>query len=134
MKKYIIPLLITFLFNSCRPEPYDTEVEYSINNSSSHKVSLTFFNVYISDNNYKDTTFYLAQKANVKYHPPFGGTNDSCYIIFEEKKQVIYRRNDGKPRNILDMNSFTESKVSNYLYQYQYEITDDDYNNAVDIK
>jgi hypothetical protein len=107
MKKYLIPLLITFLFSFCEPEPYDTVIEYSINNSSTHNVSLTFFNVYISDNNYKDTIFYLAQNSNIKYHPPFGGTNDSCYIIFDGDRQIIYRRNDGQPRNILDVNSFT---------------------------
>ena len=126
--------MITFLFNSCRPEPYDTVIEYAINNISTHNVSLTFFNVYISDNNYKDTTFYLAQNSNIKYHPPFGGVNDSCYIIFDGDRQIIYRRNDGQPRNILDVNSFTGGSVSDYLYQYLYEITEEDYTNAVEIK
>jgi hypothetical protein len=134
--KIIIMLVAISLINSCimEPEPEDTIVEYTINNSSSHNIELTFFNVYVADYLYKDTTFFLTQNSNIEYHPPFGGTNDSSYIIFDSIRQIIYRRNDGQARNILDKNNYTGGKVNDYLYQYEYEITDDDYENAIPIE
>jgi len=134
MKKIILLLVIILGIYSCGPEPEDLTIEYTINNVSTHKVKLTFFNVYISDYVYKDTAFFIIPNSNIEYHPPFGGTNDSAYIVFDNTRQIIYKRDDGLSRNILDKNNYIGGKVDDYLYQYKYEITDDDYANATPIE
>lgn len=134
MKILFFFLLIIIGIISCKPEPNDLIEEYLIKNSSNHNVELLFFNVYINDNITKDTVFSILSNSYIEYHPPFGGTNDSVYVIFDNIRQTIYNRNDGQVRNILDVNNFTGSKVDVYLYQYVYEITKEDYENAIELK
>jgi len=142
MKKQIIYLLIMPLFLSCGTgEPMDdTQIDYITKNISSHNVQLIIF--YKNSNNiYKDTVFSIPSDNEIKLSyiniivdSPFGLPNDSAYIIFDNIKQIIYVRDDGQARNILDINSYEGGKVTEYSYKYQYEITDEDYANAVEIK
>jgi hypothetical protein len=122
-----------------RGEPEDTQIDFTIKNVSTHNVKLKVFNAFF-DFVGKDTTFLLPINSEITYQYtnivgyPFGGGEDSAYIIFDNVKQIIYRRDDGKLRNILDIKSYIGGEVKEYWYQYRYEITNEDYANAVEIK
>jgi len=141
MRKIII-IIISLSIASCggRWENIDTHIDYTIKNVSTHNVKLKVFDAYMS---YvvEDTTFLITSNSAISYEfinrapvNPFGGAEDSAYIIFDDVKQIIYRRDDGQARNILDINSYTGGQVKEYWYQYRYEITDEDYANALEIK
>ena len=136
MKKIIIFILVISAFHSCisEPEREPVFIDYTIKNASSHLVSLSFFNVYINDGRYVDTTFKILPSSEIAYHPPFGSTKDSAYIIFDNIKQIIYRRDDGKLSNIFIIKNYIGGKVTEYHYLYQYFITDQDYANATPLK
>ena len=140
--KIIIVFIAFSMLNSCimKPEPEDPETNYIIRNISAHDVKLTVFDAYF-DYVWKDTTFIFEPNTEISYtyyegtiHYPFGGAEDSAYIIFDNLKQLIYRKNDGQARNILNFDSYSGGKVDDYLYQYKYEITDTDYANATPIE
>ena len=140
MKKLIILASAIYLMCSCGPEPEDMITDYIIKNSTMHNVELTIFYTFFDKNN-GDTTFSIPAKEEIKesyfsmnIDSPFGGAEDSAYIIFDNAKQIIYRRDDGQLRNILDINSYLGGEVKEYWYQYQYTITDEDYANALEIK
>jgi hypothetical protein len=82
----------------------------------------------------KDTIFFLSPDSIIEYNSAIKGTADSAYLNFDNVRQIIYRWNDGKYRNILDENNYFGGKENNYLYQYVYEISDEDYENAIEIK
>jgi hypothetical protein len=137
MKKNIIFASVIYLMCSCGPEPQDVMVNYNIKNISSHNVELTIFFY----NHISDTTISISSKGEIKrsypdmvLDDPFGGAEDSAYIIFDSLKQLIYRRDDGQARNIIEIDSYTGGKVNDHLYQYEYEITDEDYENALPIE
>ncbi|MBI9056011.1 MAG: hypothetical protein JEY96_19475 [Bacteroidales bacterium] len=139
MKKIEIILLINIIitvlmFNSCEPEPENVKIDYKIINESGFNVKLNFFNIYMKDNVYKDTTFMLEINSEIEYHPPFGGVEDSVYIIFDNSKQIVYRRNDGQIRNILNESSFEYIKIDDSYIIYEYILTDKDYEIAEDIE
>jgi len=138
LKKILLAVIVISIMNSCvmKPEPPDLHNHYTIKNVSTHSVKLKVFNAYL---NYvfKDTTFVFSTNSeillsfiNTSPDRPLSGFESSAYIIFDNIKQIIYVRDDGQARNILDINSYVEGKVN----QYQYEITDEDYANAVEIK
>ena len=133
-------VLLNFLFiSACGPEPPDTDTEYTLKNVSSHNIKIEIFDAYF-DHIKNDTIFFITSNSDISYrfinnsHLPFGGPTDSVYIVFNDTKQIIYRWDDENPRNILDLNSYDGGKVSDYWYKYEYFITDDDYDNAVEIK
>ena len=141
MKKYIIPLLIICLLCSCRPEPYDDSISYTIKNSSTHNIELLIF--FKDANNYnRDTVFLIAKEkeivrhyTNVDLDCPFALNYDSVYMNFDDIKRLTYRRNDSLSRNILNTANYEGGLVKDYwLYEYYYIITDEDYTNAVEIK
>jgi len=130
MKNTIYFVLINIGLYACGPEPYNAEIKYLISNASTHNIELTFFHMPES----KDTIFFLFPDSIIEYNSAIGGIADSAYLIFDNVKQIIYRWNDGKFRNILDENNYFGGKENDYLYQYIYEISDEDYENAIEIK
>jgi len=130
MKKIIFLLVIILGIYACGPEPYNAEIKYLISNASTHNIELTFFHM----PEYKDTIFFLFPDSIIEYNSAIGGTADSAYLNFDNVKQIIYRWNDGKYRNILDENYYFGGKENSYLYQYVYEITNEDYENATSIE
>jgi hypothetical protein len=123
-----------------RGEPENTQIYFTIKNLTTHNVKLKVFNAYLSYV-FEDTTFLITPNSAILYeiidrppYRPFGAGGDSAYMVFDNVKQIIYRRDDGQTRNILDINSHTGGQVTEYYYKYQYEITDEDYANAVEIK
>ena len=141
MKKYIIPILIICLLGSCKPEPYDESISYTIKNNSTHNVELLIF---FKDANYnnRDTVFLISngseivqEYTNVDLDCPFALNYDSVYMNFDDVKRLTYRRNDSLSRNILNTVNYEGGLVKDdWLYEYYYIITDEDYANAVDIK
>jgi len=140
--KFFAILFIGIILNSCimDPEPEDTYSKYIIRNLSTHNIKLTIFDAYF-DYEWKDTTFLLDTISEISYgyysgtiNYPFGGAEDSAYIVFDDLRQLTYIQGDGQVRNILDINSYSGGKTDDYSYQFYYEITDDDYENAIEIK
>ncbi|MDX9695119.1 MAG: hypothetical protein RBT49_04940 [Bacteroidales bacterium] len=144
MKKYILLLAILFII-SCEPEK-ESRANLYIKNDSSHNIELTVFNAWLPNQNSQDTTFVLEPNSEISYFfivdgelsnynlLPFGGTADSVHLDFNDNLRIIYRRDDLNPRNIIDINSWIGGKVDDYLYEYEYFITDEDYENAIEIK
>ena len=130
MKNTIYIALIFIGLYACEPEPYNAEIKYLIFNASNHNIELTSFHMPES----KDTIFFLSPDSIIEYNSAIKGTADSGYLNFDNVRQIIYRWNDGKYRNILDENNYFGGKENNYLYQYVYEISDEDYENAIEIK
>jgi hypothetical protein len=54
---------------------------------------------------------------------------------FDSTKRIIYRRDDGLARNILNAANYEGGLVEgDWFFQYNYTITDDDYANALPIE
>lgn len=144
MKKYILLLAILFII-SCEPEK-ESRANLYIKNDSSHNIELTVFNAWLPNQNSQDTTFVLEPNSEISYFfivdgelsnynlLPFGGTADSVHLDFNDNLRIIYRREDLNPKNIIDINSWTGGKIDDYLYEYEYFITDEDYENSIEIK
>lgn len=130
MKNTVYIVLIIIGLYSCGPEPYNAEIKYLISNASTHNIELIFFHM----PEYKDTIFFLLPNSIIEYNSAIRGISDSAYLNFDNDKQIIYRWNDGKSRNILDENNYFGGKENDYLYQYVYAISDEDYDNAIEIK
>ena len=131
LKILIIFTLIISIINACGPEPMDTC--FKIKNVSNHDVKLSFFNMYIDSYVPKDTSFFIGINSEIDFHPPFSGIEDSAYVIFDDVKQLIYKRDDGKARNILDLNSYDREIIDGCVYN-KYLIKDEDYDNAEEIE
>ena len=147
MRVYIILIIIVgSIVSSCGDgEPkYSTSTEYTIRNVSSQNVKLIVADAYDNNNDYiyKDTTYVLLPNKEIKHlyefqapiGGPFGPGADTVIVVFNDTKQVIYFRNDGKLRSIFDINSFDGGYTKYGLYKYQYYITDEDYSNATIIE
>ena len=142
MKKKILFLAAILFIISCEPEPEDPELYYTIKNVSTHNLKLTVFDLFVQESNYYcDTTFLLIENSEIVFRykylssidGAFGPAADSTYIIFDDIKQLIYKRGDGKNRNIFDIENYIERKID-YNFQFTYLISDEDYENAVEIK
>jgi len=140
MRNLLLIVIIIFSFLGCTGvEPEDEIIDYTIKNVSSHNVELKVFDAYF-DFVYKDTAFLLASNEEFTYqyinlsNRPFSGNCDSAYITFDNTRYLVYIRDDGQDRNILDINSYDGGLVKGDWYQYQYFITDEDYDNAKEIK
>jgi len=140
MRKILVFVLLVLAMNSCKPEPADSEYDYIIINNSSYHVNLNIF--YLNyDSVPKDSLLALSSNAEIKnhhinYNPgnAFSLPVDSVFLIFDNTKRLVYRKDDGQLRNILDINNYTGGKVNDYWYKYQYIITNEDYFNASEIK
>jgi len=141
MKKLIILVPVIFALCSCGPKPENTQIDYITKNISAHDVKLIIF-YYNCDSFYTDTIISIPKNGEIikRYidqyigNSPFSLNDDSANIVFDNVKQISYKKGDGQSRNILDINNYEGGKVTEYYYKYQYEITDEDYANAVEIK
>ena len=140
MKKFFVLIIVASFAASCGPEPDDPILDYTIRNKSEHNVKLKIFDLFIQESNvHCDTTILLEQNSEVVfqykflsyYDGAFGPASDSVYIIFDDTKQIVYKRNDEYFRNIYDINNWEGGNVNDELYEYLYIITDVDYDNAV---
>ena len=140
MKIHILLLAITLFIISCEPEPEDPNTEFYIKNISSHNVEITIFNAGMPNQSPTDAIISLPSNSGTSYHYvsydgyPLVDPVDSAYIKFNDEKQIIYRKNDGQSRNILDINSWDYISGVSIEHIYIYSITDEDYNNAIEIK
>ena len=142
--KRLIVLSIVCCCLSCGD--HGTTTVFYVKNASSHHVKLTVFNAeFQSIGGYKDSTFiipsnsevnisFLARGNNDYTLLPFGIKADSAYIIFDDSLRITYNRNDLIPRNILHFDSYSGGKKDDALYEYNYTISEADYNNAIHIK
>jgi hypothetical protein len=144
MKAIISILIIALLYSCGTGEPMDIVHEYVVKNISAHNVKLIVYErLPKEDNSFIDSNivYVISQNKEIKMSyidvlvdDPFDLFNDSAYVIFDDTKQIIYRQNDEQVRNILDVNNFKGGKIDEYFYQYVYEISDEDYENAIEIK
>ncbi|MDX9695117.1 MAG: hypothetical protein RBT49_04930 [Bacteroidales bacterium] len=138
MKKYTILLAILFII-SCGPEPADPVAELIIKNHSTYPLELTIYNAGIANQSPHDITFSLPINNETVYFywsdiELLISPADSTFITFNNEKRIIYRKNDGQPRNILDINSWEYKQGVSVENIYIYTITDEDYENALAIK
>lgn len=133
------------MVSSCGTGEPETQTEFIIENVSSYKVELTVFDAGMPNQYSKDVTFllnsnsevshyYITDGENQPYTSPFSGSADSAYVVFDDNLQIIYRRDDSNLRNILDINSYVGGKIGDSYFKYTYYITDEDFENAVDIE
>ncbi len=141
MKENIVILIsmIGVMLSSCGIDE-ETRTEFIIRNNSAYAVELIVYDAQMPNQNPKDVTFNLNNNTEISYYYilegengpineyPLGATADSAYINFNSNSelQIVYRKNDLNPRNILDINSWDEVKESNTYYIYTYTITDED--------
>lgn len=139
MKKKLLFLAAALVIISCGPKPEDSKLYYTIKNASTHILKLKVFDLFDQEsNNYCDTTFLLNENSEIIFRyeylssidGAFGPAADSVYIIFDDIKQLIYKRGDGKNRNIFDIENYEEIEIDDDL-QFTYSITNEDYENAI---
>ncbi len=137
MKKYRLLLAIIFII-SCEPEPYDAQLNFTIHNNSKYMVELGIFKSKFSNSPIRDTSFTIGSGSELNYtfynksgQEPFGMSSDSAYITFDNIRRLIYKREDNQIKNILDVNSWKVDTVNDHTYEFEYFITDEDYENAV---
>lgn len=143
MKRIIIIAVALLTMHACwiEPEPEDPTIEFYIKNISSQNVEITIFNAGIPNQSSKDITFPLASNSGISYfygcssnEYPLVDAADSAFIIFNNERQIIYRKNDGRLRNMLDINIWDRESNAVIDYIYIYTINNEDYENAVNIK
>ena len=140
MKIYILLLAITLLIISCGPVEKNPNRKLSIENNSSYNVEITIFNAGLPDQAPTDAIISLPSNTGRSYFYESSDEYllvepaDSAYIKFNDERQIIYRKNDGQPRNILDVNSWDYTNGVSVEHVYTYSITDEDYENAIEIK
>ncbi len=122
-----------------KPEPANPSMEFSIQNFSSYNLELTIFNAGIPSQSPKDTTVFLPTNNGISYFyysisESLVEPADSAFIIFSNERQIIYRKYDDQPRNLLGINNWESISNPNFLFQYIYNITDEDYENAEEIE
>ncbi|HRW63112.1 MAG TPA: hypothetical protein P5132_06470 [Bacteroidales bacterium] len=143
MRKLIILLVIIgLIIYSCEPEPQDPTTHFQIKNNSSYNVEVTIYNARMPDNSLDDLTVFLSSNYAMTYsyvcssnEYPLMDKADSAIIVFNDERQIIYRKNDDQLKNILDISSWNEEiSAVYYKYLYIYSITNEDYENAENIE
>jgi hypothetical protein len=142
MKKKLYFLFASVLFLACgtgEPGLLHDEYVYILRNTSSHNIVLKIF--YKNSNNIQkdsiinfqnqETRFSFINQINV---PAFGLPCDSATITFDNVKRITFHKNDGNPRNILDLKNYTGGETGEHYFEYLYKITEEDYANAIPIK
>ncbi len=135
---------VSLLFLSCKPETA-ISTSFIIKNNSTHLTELKVFRFETYFGNQIDTTFNIPSNSEIEikyggnvgdseYNFPFGIDVDSIYIDFDAIQRIIYRRNESKIRSILEIENYSGGKIDDDYFRYAYSITDDDYDNAIEIK
>ncbi len=136
MKKFSFLLLIASIFIiSCKKEQ-NTTTSFYIKNTSSNDVTI-FIRKAEFQGIVKDTLFVLRPKAQIKnsftlsdennvFTSPFGLLADSATVV-SQGKLYIYKPNDGKLRNILQIESYIGGKMEKEQFGYTYTLTDEDF-------
>ncbi|MGD9993671.1 MAG: hypothetical protein AB7S69_10255 [Salinivirgaceae bacterium] len=140
MRNIVVLILTAIMVYTCEPEPEVPDTEYAIHNISSHHVEVTLFNAGIPDQSLKNLTFLLPATEGISYFYLSSNKQlllepaDSALIKFTEGRQIIYRRKDGHLRNILDLSSWEYRNGVTTEHIYTYSITNEDYDNAAELK
>ena len=142
MRKVIILILLAVIVFSCWRDP-ETHIQFNIVNDASVAVTIALANMVIpSTVLQRDTTIVIQSNTTFSYFDapngssfPFGIEVDSAYLIFNDSTRVLYLPRDGKPRNILDINSYKGGSAKSGsrdidLFVFTYTITEEDYLNA----
>lgn len=145
MKKYIVLIFISSILTSCGHGEDKFWTDFIIKNNFERTVKLTVFNGKpLSESFRKDSTYIILPSKYIsdgisdkgwdtKYLLPCYGA-DSVHIVFDDMLQIVYRKGDSNPRNILNISSYTDIIKGEAGAQYTYNITEDDYKNAKPIK
>ena len=143
-RSFILLLIIILIINSCIKEKAVT-TSFIVKNLSDYHVDLLIFGF---EDNLKakvDTIFNIPTDSQIKvcyggtlgtsvYNFPFGIDVDSAFIVFENLRRTIYRRENISNRNILNIQSYTGGKIDDDYYEYIYSIINEDFNNAIPIE
>lgn len=126
-------IFITFVLFACRKDN-ETVTYFYIQNRFVEQVVVTIFNAEIQDlGTIRDTTYvinpntsvsnsYVLKGKNSDANFPFGVTADSAFITFANGNRTIYRRNDNKEGNILNIASYDGGRSRDNLFEYFYFI------------
>jgi hypothetical protein len=135
LMKVILISVITF---SCLPQEPMYYVSYLVSNNSNHSVRLE---VYLVNNETDaflipilktDTIIQGSQEDFVRNPPPFFA--DSVLVIYDDSVSIMHYRKEVQiaSRNILSDQNWSEIKIGENIYEFQYEFTDADYLEAVE--
>jgi hypothetical protein len=143
MNRIIISILSILMIQACiiKPEPEKPYLSYTIENASIVDVEITIFNAGISGQTQPEDitidmpsitgrSYYYLRSDNYLLLEPA----DSAYILFDDKKMITYIKHDDQVRNILDTAYWESEYRPGDGYVYRYAITNDDYENATEIK
>ncbi len=139
--KYITLIFISVsVLLSCKPEPIRKHGEYIIKNISGENAEIIAYRVF-DIGKWEVKKFQIAQNSeivfisNLSIHTPLSDVSDSLYILFNDKHQIIYKRDSMKSnRNIFNKDNYEEGDFNKYAFKYKYYITEEDYKKAVKIK
>jgi hypothetical protein len=132
---FYIWITIILLAISCSPEPDNRLGEYFINNKSNQKVDFKQFldgeilRQYIL-NTGEQAKYQNECEGCIPSPPPFWG--DSVVISFNDTINMVHYRIEGQDsiRNFFYRESWVGGEVEGYRYVFDYNITDEDYENA----
>jgi hypothetical protein len=128
-------LIASFSVACIRKDTNPYQWKISVENNSQHIVEYTIFGAYFYSK--VDTSFNLSATKTISfeiYSHIFGSIEDSATITFDNVKRITFRKNDGNPRNILDLKNYTGGETGEHYFEYLYKITEEDYANAIPIK
>jgi hypothetical protein len=143
--KIVLLMIISLLLSSCGMEP-ESLTEFIVKNSSSHNVEFTIFNgelphkvgaqtiTILLNEDSEESYIYTMDGENRFYDNYVLGGPDSVYITFDNNRLITYKPNEPDPRNFIDISSWEGEKMSDTHYIYTYSITNEDYENATEIK
>jgi len=136
MRNLLIFIFFVLALISCKPESNDCDYRFIILNSSNYHLDIIVFYLN-SDSIPRDTLFTLNPNDEYKFEyinrfpgNAFGLLADSVYLIFDNTKRIIYKKDDQDPRNILLLDACENEIENEYWYTFRYYITNEDYSNA----
>ena len=127
------------LLASCIKDPPEAITKLIIANDSNHFIEGV---VYLKGNEYSHFTLNPSKFYEIENNGGNGGnfmfqpfdTADSLIITFDNQYSVTHYRNSNQnyvSRNIFMLSNWNKIKEMKYYFEYKYELSDDDYLEAV---
>lgn len=150
MKKLVVLLItLVMILYSCSKE-IEHITHYGIVNLSSQDIEIKIPNYFLNSLTiFIDTTFHLSVNQELEFSfegvredntHPFNSP-DTAFIIFNDKDTVIYTQSNNSPYNVLKKENYNQEKIifddskhTSYHHYFYYAFTEEDYQNAINVK
>jgi len=137
--KYFFYFLLFLFFQACEPEPYEHEKSFIVENTTNYTIKTTFYSELPS--NYFPESFELSLIKSKKYSSsevgafpewfPFEAI-DSIRVIFNDDISVVHGSSlYDVNRSLLLETSFIQTKDEEFLREFNYIFTEEDYQEAL---